>query len=70
VTGKIDLANERVIPVAPASKGVRVLSLHSPIDVKGPFRNIDVGVERALARVGGRRYRPGASPRRPPRWCR
>jgi uncharacterized protein involved in outer membrane biogenesis len=56
VTGKIDLANERVdLVVHPHNKGVRVLSLHSPIDVKGPFRNIDVGVEKGplLARAAG-----------------
>jgi uncharacterized protein involved in outer membrane biogenesis len=56
VTGKIDLANERVdLVVHPHSKGVRVLSLHSPIDVKGPFRNVDVSVEKGplLARAAG-----------------
>jgi hypothetical protein len=56
VTGKIDLANERVdLVVHPHSKGVRLLSLRSPIDVKGPFRNIDVGVEKGalLARAAG-----------------
>jgi uncharacterized protein involved in outer membrane biogenesis len=32
-----------------------VLSLHSPIDVKGPFRNVDVSVEKGplLARAAG-----------------
>ena len=56
VTGKIDLANERIdLVVHPHSKGVRVLSLHSPIDVKGPFRNVDVSVEKGplLARAAG-----------------
>jgi len=56
VTGKIDLANERIdLVVHPHSKGVRVLSLHSPLDVKGPFRNIDVSVEKGplLARAAG-----------------
>jgi uncharacterized protein involved in outer membrane biogenesis len=56
VTGKVDLANERIdLVVHPHSKGVRVFSLHSPIDVKGPFRNIDVGVEKGplLARAAG-----------------
>ncbi len=56
VTGKIDLANERVdLVVHPHNKGVRLLSLRSPIDVKGPFQNIDVGVEKGalLARAAG-----------------
>jgi uncharacterized protein involved in outer membrane biogenesis len=56
VTGKIDLANERVdLVVHPHSKGVRVFSLHSPIDVKGPFRSVDVSVEKGplLARAAG-----------------
>ena len=56
VTGKVDLANERIdLVVHPHSKGVRVLSLHSPLDVKGPFRNIDVSVEKGplLARAAG-----------------
>ena len=56
VTGKIDLANERVdLVVHPHSKGVRVFSLRSPIDVKGPFRDIDVSVQKGplLARAAG-----------------
>jgi uncharacterized protein involved in outer membrane biogenesis len=56
ITGKIDLGNERIdLVVHPHSKGVRLLSLRSPIDVKGPFRNIDVGVEKGalLARAAG-----------------
>jgi len=56
VTGKIDLGNESVdLVVHPHSKGVRLLSLHSPIDVKGPFQHIDVGVEKGplLARAAG-----------------
>jgi hypothetical protein len=56
VTGKIDLGNERVdLVVHPHNKGVRLLSLHSPIDVKGPFQQIDVGVEKGplLARAAG-----------------
>ncbi len=56
VTGKVDLANERIdLVVHPHSKGVRLLSLRSPIDVKGPFRDIDVSVEKGalLARAAG-----------------
>jgi uncharacterized protein involved in outer membrane biogenesis len=56
VTGTIDLRNERVdLVVHPNSKGVRLLSLHSPLHVKGPFEKIDVSVDKAalLARAAG-----------------
>jgi uncharacterized protein involved in outer membrane biogenesis len=47
VTGTIDLRNERVdLVVHPDSKGVRVLSLHSPLHVEGPFSRIDVSVDK------------------------
>ncbi|HSE13150.1 MAG TPA: AsmA family protein [Rudaea sp.] len=56
ITGKVDLAHERVdLVVHPHSKGIRLFSLRSPIDVKGPFRDIDVGVDKGalLARAAG-----------------
>ena len=56
MTGTVDMARERVdLVIHPHSKGVRLLSLRSPIDVKGPFRDIDVSVEKGplLARAAG-----------------
>ena len=56
VTGKVDLGREWLdLTVRPTSKGVRLLSLHSPLYVRGPFKNPDVGVEKGalLARAAG-----------------
>jgi uncharacterized protein involved in outer membrane biogenesis len=56
VTGKVDLRNETVdLIVRPDSKGIRLLSLRSPLHVKGPFKNIDVSVDKGvlLARAAG-----------------
>jgi uncharacterized protein involved in outer membrane biogenesis len=59
VDGTVDLGREWIdLVVHPQSKGVRVLSLHSPLHVRGPFRNIDVSVDkgaliaRAAAAIG------------------
>ena len=47
VTGTVDLRNERLdLVVHPDSKGVRVLSLHSPLHVQGPFSNVDVSIDK------------------------
>ena len=54
VTGTIDLGRETVdLVVHPDSKSVRVLSLHSPLHVRGPFRNVDVSIDKGalLARA-------------------
>ncbi|HXR62848.1 MAG TPA: AsmA family protein [Rudaea sp.] len=56
VTGKVDLRNETVdLVVRPDSKGIRLLSLRSPLHVKGPFKNIDVSIDKGtlLARAAG-----------------
>lgn len=59
VTGDVDLRNERVdLVVRPDSKGVRLLSLHSPLHVTGPFEKVDVSIDkpaliaRAAAAIG------------------
>jgi uncharacterized protein involved in outer membrane biogenesis len=54
VTGSIDLGREWVdLVVHPRSKGVRLFSLHSPIHVQGPFKNIDASIDKGalLARA-------------------
>ncbi len=56
VTGNIDLANEKLdLTVRPNSKGVRLLSLRSPIHVKGTFKEPDVGIDKRamIARAAG-----------------
>jgi hypothetical protein len=56
VSGKIDLRDETVdLVIRPDSKGVRLLSLRSPLHVKGPFKNIDVSIDKGtlLARAAG-----------------
>ncbi len=56
VTGKVDLRNETVdLVVRPDSKGIRLLSLRSPLHVQGPFKNIDVSIDKGtlIARAAG-----------------
>lgn len=46
VDGTVNFANEQLdLDVRPHSKGVRVLSLRSPLYVKGTLKNPDVGVQ-------------------------
>ena len=45
VTGAVDLANERLnLDVKPKTKGVRIISLRTPLYARGTFANPDVGV--------------------------
>ena len=45
VTGNVDLANERLnFDVRPQTKGVRIVSLRTPLYARGTFSNPDVGV--------------------------
>nr|WP_315401941.1 AsmA family protein [uncultured Duganella sp.] len=45
VTGSVDLANERLnLDVKPHTKGVRIISLRTPLYARGTFSNPDVGV--------------------------
>ena len=56
VTGNIDLGNEKLdLIVHPNSKGLRLLSLRSPIHITGTFKEPDVGVDKGilLARATG-----------------
>jgi len=56
ITGTVDLGRETVdLVVHPDSKGIRLLSLHSPLHVRGPFRTVDVSVDKGalLARAAG-----------------
>jgi uncharacterized protein involved in outer membrane biogenesis len=56
VTGNIDLDNEKLdLTIHPNSKGLRLLSLRSPIRVKGTFKEPDAGVDKGvlLARAAG-----------------
>ncbi|HZP67965.1 MAG TPA: AsmA family protein, partial [Rudaea sp.] len=56
VTGDVDLAHERLdLVVHPDSKGLRLLSLRSPIHITGPFRKPDIGIDKGvlLARSAG-----------------
>jgi len=47
VSGTINLRDESVdLVVHPNAKSVRLLSLHSPLHVRGPFANIDVSVDK------------------------
>jgi len=54
-TGNIDLKSEQMnLTVRPQTKGLRILSLRSPLYVKGTFKQPDVGVDKlALALRGG-----------------
>ncbi len=56
VNGQINLAQERLaLEIRPDSKGVRVISLRSPLHVTGPFKKPEVGVDKAVlaAKAGG-----------------
>nr|WP_315216284.1 AsmA family protein [uncultured Duganella sp.] len=45
VTGSIDLASERLnLDVKPKTKGVRIISLRTPLYARGTFANPDIGV--------------------------
>lgn len=47
VDGRINLANEQLaLTIHPKSKGLRLLSLRSPLYVKGSFKHPDVGVDK------------------------
>jgi len=54
-TGSINLKTEQMnLSVRPQTKGLRILSLRSPLYVKGSFKQPDVGVDKlALALRGG-----------------
>jgi uncharacterized protein involved in outer membrane biogenesis len=56
VNGTINFADEKLdLDVRPASKGLRILSLRSPLYVKGSLKNPDVGVQAGpvILRGGG-----------------
>jgi len=56
ITGDVDLANEQLdLTVHPDSKGLRLLSLRSPIHVTGPFSHPDASIDKGvlLARSAG-----------------
>lgn len=47
VTGQIDLSSEQLaLEIQPRNKALRVLSLRSPLYVKGTFKSPDVGVDK------------------------
>ena len=47
VSGQINLHDETVdLVVHPQSKGIRLLSLRSPLHLRGPFANVDVSVDK------------------------
>jgi len=49
VTGKVDLRAESVdLVVRPRSKSLRLLSLNSPLHVKGPFKDVDVSIDKGV----------------------
>ncbi|PKH23743.1 AsmA family protein [Enterobacterales bacterium CwR94] len=46
VTGTTNFANERLdLSIDPASKGIRIITLRSPLYVRGTFKNPDAGVK-------------------------
>ncbi len=54
VTGKINLASEQLdLTVHPNSKGLRLLSLRSPIHVQGPFKQPDVSIDKGALILRG-----------------
>ena len=56
VTGNVDLANETLdLTLRPKSKGLRVLSLRSPVHVQGTFSQAEASVDKGalLARAAG-----------------
>lgn len=49
VDGDINLAKETIgLTIQPQSKGIRIISLRSPLYVKGTFKNPDVGVDKGV----------------------
>ena len=49
VNGNIDLADEQLdLKIYPESKGLRLISLRSPLYVAGPFKKPDVGVDKSV----------------------
>lgn len=56
IDGTIDLAQEKPdLTIRPVSKGVRIVSLRSPIYVRGTFKNPDVDIDKGVLamRAGG-----------------
>lgn len=55
ISGQINLATEQMaLSIRPESKGIRVLSLRSPLHVQGTFKQPDVGVDKgAIALKAG-----------------
>ena len=54
VDGNINLANEQMmLNVYPHTKGFRILSLRSPLYVKGTFKHPDVGVMKGPLAIRG-----------------
>lgn len=56
IDGTINLRNERIdLTLHPETKGVRVISLRSPLHVTGTFRHVDVSVDKKslIARAAG-----------------
>jgi len=56
VDGTIDLASEKMdLDVHPKTKGLRIISLRTPLYVKGTFKNPDIGLHKAgiVAKAGG-----------------
>ncbi len=46
VTGSVNFANERLdLSINPDSKGIRIITLRSPLYVRGTFKNPDAGVK-------------------------
>ncbi|WP_338016810.1 hypothetical protein [Noviherbaspirillum sedimenti] len=49
VAGRINLASEELaLTIRPESKGVRLISLRSPLYVRGTFRKPEVGVDKGV----------------------
>lgn len=54
VNGNIDLGNEQLdLKVKPQSKGLRVLSLRTPLYVKGTFKNPDINLDKGVLALRG-----------------
>ncbi|WP_034303311.1 AsmA family protein [Herbaspirillum sp. RV1423] len=49
ITGNVNLAQEQLdLTINPRSKGLRIISLRSPLYVTGPFNNPDIGVDKGI----------------------
>jgi uncharacterized protein involved in outer membrane biogenesis len=54
VDGTIDLAKERLhLGIHPHSKGIRLISLRSPLHIDGSFKHPDVGVDKGMVALKG-----------------